>query len=290
MAASILAQIREHRGMFYVYVLSRPDGVPFYVGFGKRKRIFQHEQQAKAGERGHKCNVIRKILNAGGVVGKLIEGFHGTRDEAAAAETALIAKIGRRDLGLGPLVNLTAGGDGARDPSPEARARRADEMREYWKNPESRRRVSESLNRFWAGNSERRAEVCAWLHSPEARRKSAEARRGVKRGPAKKKVPRTTEWKRRISESLTGNPKHGCHRPEVRAKISATKKGRTFENHHTRRPEWKAHCGANHGRARPVEIDGQRYEAKFLACEALGITIGALDHWLKVGKNGARFI
>jgi hypothetical protein len=42
---------------------------------------------------------------------------------AALAEQELISKFGRRDLGLGPLLNLTDGGDGCYNPSSESRAK-----------------------------------------------------------------------------------------------------------------------------------------------------------------------
>ena len=47
--------------------------------------------------------------------------FRGNEQECLLEERRLIAKIGRRDLQEGPLVNLTAGGDGLRNPSSETR-------------------------------------------------------------------------------------------------------------------------------------------------------------------------
>src|SRR5690349_1278384 len=53
---------------FYVYILSRPDGRPFYVGKGSGRRIFDHDSEARSGHQCHKCNVIRKIWQQGGQV------------------------------------------------------------------------------------------------------------------------------------------------------------------------------------------------------------------------------
>lgn len=59
------AYLKSIAGSFYVYLLCRPDGHPFYVGKGTNKRALEHEAEAR---RNHpigetnpfKCNVIRK--------------------------------------------------------------------------------------------------------------------------------------------------------------------------------------------------------------------------------------
>src|SRR3546814_18629440 len=63
--------LKSLAGRFYVYVLYRPDGRPFYVGKGQNRRALEHEAEAR---RAHpfgesnpfKCNVIRKIIRKGG--------------------------------------------------------------------------------------------------------------------------------------------------------------------------------------------------------------------------------
>lgn len=65
------AYLESVAGRYYVYVLCRPDRQPFYVGKGINKRALEHEAEAR---RNHpigesnpfKCNVIRKIVRAGG--------------------------------------------------------------------------------------------------------------------------------------------------------------------------------------------------------------------------------
>lgn len=97
---------------YYVYMLCRGNGLPFYVGKGCRDRIGSHEVKAKKGVRSHVCNVIRKIWAEGGhVVAKKV--YVGkTNQEAIQLERELISKYGRKDRG-GILVNKTDGGDGA---------------------------------------------------------------------------------------------------------------------------------------------------------------------------------
>jgi hypothetical protein len=107
------------RSDFYVYVLFREDGRPFYVGKGRDGRWLSHEKHAREGAKGPRFEIIRRIQRAHTDVPKvkLHEGL--TTELALQYEIALIAAIGRKPHG--PLVNLTAGGDGLVDPTPEAR-------------------------------------------------------------------------------------------------------------------------------------------------------------------------
>lgn len=104
---------RAARQVFYVYTLLRPDGQPFYVGMGKGRRIAYHERVAAAGAKGHKSTLIRKLQSGDGV--RYVVEFFSDRAAAVAREVDLIALLGRRDRGAGPLLNATAGGEGAVD-------------------------------------------------------------------------------------------------------------------------------------------------------------------------------
>jgi hypothetical protein len=83
---------------YYVYTLSGPDGVVFYVGKGQGRRMFEHEKEARRGHRCHKCYKIRKIWRAGGEVKRAI--VFTTPIEAAAYnyEAELIGHIGLKNL------------------------------------------------------------------------------------------------------------------------------------------------------------------------------------------------
>lgn len=91
---------------FYVYVIFRPNGIPCYVGKGKGGRWRQHIRRS--------CNIhlTRIYRHAGGDLPIVKVREHLSNDEACATEIALIGAIGRDDLGRGPLVNLSDGGDG----------------------------------------------------------------------------------------------------------------------------------------------------------------------------------
>lgn len=109
---------------FYVYALFRENGVPFYIGKGQGDRWLVHEYHARATKRRDaRCSIIRRMQSAGRDVPKikLHEGL--TEATACAYEIALIAAIGRDNVG--PLVNLTDGGEGKSGwvTSPETRAK-----------------------------------------------------------------------------------------------------------------------------------------------------------------------
>lgn len=110
-------------GRYYVYLLIRPDGTPFYVGKGKGKRLFFHESEALGDGRSHKLNTIRAITRAGKQVAYGIVGFYEEEAECHLREIEEIRHIGRHDLKAGPLTNLTDGGEGVSGLSEETRQR-----------------------------------------------------------------------------------------------------------------------------------------------------------------------
>jgi hypothetical protein len=96
-------------GVYYVYVYFRIDNVsPCYVGKGKGRRWLDHERMPNHYNK-HLASLIKK---AGGELPKVKIRAGLTNAQACEIEVALIKAIGRRDLGTGPLVNMTNGGDG----------------------------------------------------------------------------------------------------------------------------------------------------------------------------------
>lgn len=154
-----LREIKSRVGEFYVYVLSRPDGTPFYVGCGKARRrgdvrMLVHEAQAREHVHNRKLHTIRAIWRAGEQVQCAIHSWHATEQLMFAHEIALIAEIGRSDLKRGPLTNLTDGGDGLvnraqlvldkmsqsakRNVTAEFRERSSKRIQASWDSPEGR--------------------------------------------------------------------------------------------------------------------------------------------------------
>jgi len=109
--------------IYYVYIYYCDQNIPFYVGYGKNKRMFDHLNEAKknqnTGKNEHKLNKIRKLLSKGLEPRIEIYAAELSREEACQIEIELIKKFGRSDLGLGPLTNMTKGGDGTVDWSDE---------------------------------------------------------------------------------------------------------------------------------------------------------------------------
>jgi translation initiation factor 2 beta subunit (eIF-2beta)/eIF-5 len=113
---------------FYVYVYLNPlkpgkfiydnlefEYEPFYIGRGKSDRSEKHiwfaKNKPKEGNR-HKSNTINKIINEG--TEPIIKFIMKDLDFTSSIdnEIKLIKLIGRNDLHLGPLTNMTDGGEG----------------------------------------------------------------------------------------------------------------------------------------------------------------------------------
>ncbi len=138
---------------FYVYVLLRRAGEPFYVGKGVKRRVLQHEAEAKnTTRRSHKLNIIRTMHRAGAHPRYAIAAWFDNESDAHALERKLVLEIGRHDLGTGPLTNQTDGGEGTSNPSQESIARRAANLGGNAEDPE--RRVANQFFHSIAGQQD----------------------------------------------------------------------------------------------------------------------------------------
>lgn len=100
----------------YVYIYHDPeDGKPFYVGKGSRKRCFDLFNRST-----YFLNKLRQMCRHGRAP-SITVAFVSSHECAMQLEAALVEAYGRRDIGTGPLVNLTAGGIGISSPSTETR-------------------------------------------------------------------------------------------------------------------------------------------------------------------------
>jgi hypothetical protein len=90
--------------MAYVYQHIRLDtNEVFYIGIGKQK--YRSTDQNNRNK--YWLNVVNKVGYSIEIIAENI-----SYDEALNLERHLIKTIGRKDLGLGPLVNMTDGGEG----------------------------------------------------------------------------------------------------------------------------------------------------------------------------------
>lgn len=140
MRAEQAREMTARNQKYYVYLVCRPNGQPFYVGKGIGERFLMHERDARnlPSCRSHKLNLIRAIWKRGQKLCYKIDGFFDGEDSAHQREVELIRSIGRHDLGRGPLTNQTDSGEGASKPSEERQTQRAATLSGDAENPDRR--------------------------------------------------------------------------------------------------------------------------------------------------------
>lgn len=138
----------------YVYILFSPDGIPFYVGKGKSKRIAAHEQEARYYQRGKrwsgintlKLEMIASIQSNGGKILYQIDSWHDRSVDAGARELQLVEQYGRQILGTGTLTNIRDGGDLLTEEDRAIIGRRIKQF--YLDYPEAKQKISLKLKDF----------------------------------------------------------------------------------------------------------------------------------------------
>lgn len=229
-------QDHSTRNDFYVYALFRENGVPFYIGKGRRDRWAAHTIEARLGRRGHRFNIIRDLLARGIDMPrvKLHEGL--TEAVAHEYEIILIKAIGR---GRGKLlVNQTDGGDGSSGcfPSPETRAKLSKAHRGKKRKPESiekvaaahrgRKRPPETCAKISARALLRAPALRAAMIARNANRSAADIAKSV----AAMRGSQTPESIEKTAAKNRGKKRS----PETRARQSAAAIGRKQTQEHIR--------------------------------------------------------
>lgn len=107
-------RLKEIGEQWYVYALWAvvSNATPFYVGMGRRLRAICHSDPSARRGNAMKRAAWDRCIAAGGHIHYSLASSGLTQAEALTAERDLIAAIGRRGVGTGPLSNLTAGGEG----------------------------------------------------------------------------------------------------------------------------------------------------------------------------------
>jgi len=98
----------ENKNNAYLYLHRRLDtNEVFYVGIGTEKNFKRAFVKAKNKRNSFWSNIVNKVNYAVDIIYKNISW-----EQACKYEMNFIAMYGRKDLGLGNLVNMTNGGDG----------------------------------------------------------------------------------------------------------------------------------------------------------------------------------
>jgi hypothetical protein len=188
----------------YVYLyLREKDGTPYYVGKGTGGRYKDRRHNVNLPPKEENIVFIQKNIS---------------NEEACELEKKLILKYGRKDLGEGILHNQTNGGDGG-DTSKSAGYIKW--LENVARNPESDY-IKNMSKRMSENNPMFNPLIVAKSHTPEARKKRGESRRGQKMPESAKEKLR--EIGKQESEERSIRMKNAWNNPDYRVKFSKSAK------------------------------------------------------------------
>lgn len=179
----------------YVYIHhKRSNGEPFYVGKGALRTRQKSQGCERAYTHDRRNPAWHRIVSKHGIVVCIVASCRDD-ETAQSLECNLIASIGRRNLGTGPLINLTDGGDG------HAGLMVSDGLRKKRSESASRKRTD------------------AWVRSIRIARKS-----GGNGGVVKLGDHLPDSWRRSLARSKTGalNPYYGKPSPVSKKVVNRT--------------------------------------------------------------------
>lgn len=187
---------------FYAYIYRDPNRKlePIYVGKGRKGRAYVHLTRKDK----HPFTQRLQLMKREGIEPRIEIITAIDEKHAIFLEECLIQVLGRKDLGKGPLLNLTNGGEGLKNPGNETRAR----MSERAKNRDLRTR--ENMAAAQRGKK----------HTIDHRAKISDAVKGL---------PKSKETCDKLSQANKGK----IASPETRAKMSEKAK------HRSQSTEWK---------------------------------------------------
>jgi hypothetical protein len=206
----------------YVYVIEDEDGVPCYIGVGKRNRMHHHIRDARRGYFGRNNRVRVQFfidcLSRGFVPEPYKAAEDLTADEAFAYERILVSFYGRRDLGTGCLLNAGDGGHGPRNPAPSLRLRRSEAARRMFTGRPSPfrglKRSKDFCEKISAAARNMSAEHRAKLSAAGRRRIMTQVTREKIRG-SKKGLKPSAEARKNLSKARQGRRPAAKLTPEI---------------------------------------------------------------------------
>jgi ribosomal protein L37AE/L43A len=189
-----VSNINKDLIMSYIYKHTRKDtNEVFYIGIGKALNRIQSKLSRNP--------MWHNIVNKTEYVAEMIEDGL-TWEEACIKEKELISFYGRRDLGIGTLVNMTDGGDGMNNPNQQIRLRMAVNKGQKIHTEESKRKIGEATRIRMLGSKS----------SEETKQRLSDSHKGILQSDETKKKrslsmlgkntgPKSEEIKRKIGEA-----------------------------------------------------------------------------------------
>lgn len=187
---------------YYTYIYYDPirNNEPIYVGKGKDDRAWAHLSRKDKHPLTHRIEFIKKqnSLPIIGIYGSL------TESESFELEVNLIKEFGRKDLGKGPLLNLTDGGEFELNPSPITRDKALKTNKGQKRSEETRRKMSESAKLRAPRSEEFKEKIRQTQKSkpPRSLEIREKIRQGMKNSPKVDRSPKTEEVKEKIRQGM----------------------------------------------------------------------------------------
>jgi hypothetical protein len=195
--------------IYYVYVYTDPlTNEPIYVGKGKGHRAKWHaSQRAAYSVKSHLINRIKKIrrLGAEPIISFLVQNVD--EEFAHLLEQEAISKYGRRDLGFGPLLNGTDGGEGSSGISETNRAIKIETCKRLFKDKPKSREHREKISAA-AKQQDLSTQVSAMQQANIGKKRPQEVLEKIRQSLIGKM--RSDETKTKQSQRQLNHPKLTC--------------------------------------------------------------------------------
>ena len=249
------------------------DYEPFLIGKGKNNRIRDHLKETQQTTSNHlKVGVINKIIIETGCI-PVIEKYKENllEQQAFDLEVKMINIIGRRNIGKGPLTNLTNGGEGCIGcirPSGNNHPRFGKNIPQNVKN-----KISKSLK----GRKIPKEQIERMIKTKQEKRKN------IKK-PIKIKMTKE-EKSKKISESLKGKKKTKEHKEKLSVSLKkrlgtpSEKKRLSIQNHSDKNPM-----------AKLVNINGKIFKTVKSAGLFIKVQPQTVTNRIKKGVPGYSFV
>jgi hypothetical protein len=183
--------------MAYLYKHIRKDiNEIFYIGIGKSPTRMYSKQSRN--------RMWHNIINKTEYIAEIIEDGL-TWEDACIKEKELINFYGRRDLGMGTLVNMTDGGDGLNNPNKETKLKMGVNKGQKIHTEQSKKRIATATRNRMLGST----------FSEKTKQKLSDSHKGIKQSEETKQKrklamigkntgPKDEETKRKIAEANKG--------------------------------------------------------------------------------------